>query len=96
MIKLMGKKKKSPFYTPGHLAQLLTWLTTDLCLTADPGVMSLILARSHTFVETYHEIISMAILLPSADSLLSVKYVHKATGCAEITRSVNSEQPEMV
>ena len=38
-----------------------------MCLTADPGVKSSIPARSHTFVEIYHEIISTAILLPSAD-----------------------------
>ena len=31
--------------------------------TADPGVANLISARSHTFVEIHHEIISMAILL---------------------------------
>ena len=36
-------------------------------MTADPGVTSLILARSHTFVEIDHETISMVILLPSAD-----------------------------
>ena len=38
------------------------------CLTADPGVVSLIPAPSHTFMEIDHEIISTAILLPSADS----------------------------
>ena len=38
------------------------------CLTADPGVASLIPAHSHTFMETDHEIISTAILLPFADS----------------------------
>ena len=31
--------------------------------TADPGVTSLILGRSHTFVEIDHEIISAVILL---------------------------------
>ena len=36
--------------------------------TADPGVMSLIAAQSHTFVEIDHEIISTVILLPSYDS----------------------------
>ena len=46
----------------GRIAQLVT------CLTADPGVASLIPARSHTFVENDHEIISTVILLPSADS----------------------------
>ena len=37
------------------------------CLTADPGVTSSILARSHTFEEIDHEIISTAILLPSVE-----------------------------
>ena len=37
-------------------------------LTADPGVVSSILVRSHTFVEIDHEMISTVILLPSADS----------------------------
>ena len=36
---------------------------TDACLTADPGVASSIPARSHTFVEIDHEIISTVILL---------------------------------
>ena len=53
---------------PGHVAQSVTCLATDACLTADPGVASSIPARSHTFVEIDHEIISMVILLPSADS----------------------------
>ena len=34
-----------------------------MCLTADPGVTSLILALSNTFVEIDHEIISTVILL---------------------------------
>ena len=64
------------------VAQLITYLTADMCLTADPGVASLIPAWSHTFVEIDHEIISTAILLPSADSRRVVvsykgKYVHK-------------------
>ena len=37
-------------------------------LTADPGFTSLILAMSHAFVDIDHEIISMVILLPSAES----------------------------
>ena len=48
--------------------QSVTCLATDACLTADPGVVSLILARSHTFMEIDHEIISTVSLLPSADS----------------------------
>ena len=58
-------------------------LAADTCLTADPGVASLITALSHTFVEIDHEIISTAILLPSADSRRVVvsykrKYVYEA------------------
>ena len=48
--------------------QLVTCLTTDAYLTADPEVPSSIPACSHTFVEIDHEIISTVILLPSADS----------------------------
>ena len=56
-------------YTSFHNeAQSVTCLTTDAHLTACPGAVSLILARSHTFVEINHEIISMVILIPSADS----------------------------
>ena len=47
-----------------------------------PGVASSIPARSHTFAETDHEIISIAIHIPSTDSRSVVvsyklKYVHK-------------------
>ena len=60
----------------GHVTQSVTCLTTDARLTADPGVASSILARSHTFLEIDHEIISTVILLLYADSfkmgLLSV------------------------
>ena len=49
-------------------AQSVTCLATDACLTADPGVASSIPARSHTFVEIDHEIISTVILLSSTDS----------------------------
>ena len=57
-------------------------MTADLCPTADPGVASWILVRSHTFVEIDHDIISTAILLPSTDSRRVVvsykrKYVHE-------------------
>ena len=53
---------------PGGVAQSLMRLATDACLTADPGVASSILARPHTFLEIDHEIISIVILLPSAES----------------------------
>ena len=47
--------------------QSVMCLVTDACLTADPGVRSLIPIWSHTFVEIDLEIISMVILLPSAE-----------------------------
>ena len=53
---------------PGHVAHSVTCLTTDACLTADPGGASSIPAPSHTFVEIDHGIISMVIVFPSADS----------------------------
>ena len=65
--------------TPGHVGQSVTCLATDASLTADPGIASLILARSHTCLEIDHEIISMVILLPFAESFKKGcwKYVHK-------------------
>ena len=48
---------------PGRVAQSVTCLASDACLTADPGVASLIPARYHTFVEIDHKIISTVILL---------------------------------
>ena len=68
---------------PGRVAQSVTCLATDACLTADPGVASSIPARSHTFVEIDHEMISTVILLlPLIHSRRVVvsykrKYVHK-------------------
>ena len=67
---------------PDRVAQSATCLAADTCLTADPGVASSIPARSYTFVENDHEIISTAILLPSAESKRVVviykrKYVHE-------------------
>ena len=67
----------------GRVAQSVTCLATDASLTADPGIASSIPARSHTFVEIDHEIISPVILLPSADHSRRVvvsykrKYVHE-------------------
>ena len=57
---------------PGGIAQSVTCLAADAILTSDPGVTSLILARSNTFVEIDHEIISKVILLLSAESLKKV------------------------
>ena len=68
---------------PGRVAQSVTCLATDVCLTAIQGVASSIPARSHTFVEIDHELISTVILLPSADLFkkgfvsYKRKYVHE-------------------
>ena len=70
---------------PGRVAQSVTCLATDACLTADPGVASSIPARSHTFVEIDHEIISTVILLPSADSFKKGCCQLQAKVCAQIT-----------
>ena len=58
---------------------------SDACLTAIPGVTSSIPARSHTFVEIDHEIISTVILLPSADSFKKGCCQLQAKVCAQIT-----------
>ena len=71
------------FEKPGRVAQSVTCLATDACLTADPGVASSIPVRSHTFVEIDHEMISTVILLlPLIHSRRVVvsykrKYVHE-------------------
>ena len=52
----------------GRVAQSVACPATDVLLTADPGVSSLIPAQSHTFVDIDHKIISTVILLPSAES----------------------------
>ena len=76
---------KTHNHKPGRVAQSVTCLATDACLTADPGVASSIPARSHTFVEIDHEIISTVILLPSADSLKKGCCQLQAKVCARIT-----------
>ena len=70
---------------PGRVAQSVTCLATDACLTADPGVASSIPVRSHTFVEIDHEMISTVILLPSADSFKKGFCQLQAKVCAQIT-----------
>ena len=72
-------------FSPGRKAQSVTCLATDACLTADPGFTSLIPARSHTFVEIDHEIISTVILLPFADSFKKGCCQLQAKVCAQIT-----------
>ena len=63
--------------------QSVTCLTTDARLTADPGVASSISALSHTFMEIDHEIISMIILFPSADSFKK--------GCCQLQAKVYAQ-----
>ena len=70
---------------PGRVAQSVTCLATDASLTADPGVASSIPARSHTFVEIDHEIISTVILLPSAVSFKKGCCQLQAKVCARST-----------
>ena len=88
---IFRKKKRSSVFNPlnsggpGRVAQSVTCLATDACLTADPGVASSILARYHTFVEIDHEIISMVILLPSADLFKKGCCQLQAKVCAQIT-----------
>ena len=59
----MGNKRLQTIPTRSRSAVNMC-LATDVCLTAEPGVTSLIPTRSHTFVEIDHEIISMVILPP--------------------------------
>ena len=60
--------------------QAVTCLATGASLTADPGVVSSIPVRSHTFVEIDLEIISTVILLPSAESFKK--------GCCQLQEKV--------
>ena len=70
---------------PGGVGQLVMCLATDASLTADPGVASSIPARSHTFVEIEHEIISTVILLPSVESFKKDCCQLQAKVCAQST-----------
>ena len=78
--------RHATFGPPSRAAQSVTCLATDVCLTADPGVASSIPARSHTFLEIDYEIISMVLLLPSAESFkkgccqLQAKICARSTG----------------
>ena len=72
-------------FVPGRVAQSVKCLATDACLTAIPGVVSLIPAWSHTFVEMDHEIISTVILLPSTDLFKKGCCQLQAKVCARIT-----------
>ena len=92
-IKIWGHQTNSlsvgpnitPPHTPGRVAQSVTCLATDASLAADPGVASSIPARSHTFVEIDHEIVSTVILLPSAESFKKGCCQLQAKVCARST-----------
>ena len=84
-ILIRGAIGKYTTLKPGRVAQSVTCLATDACLTADQGVASSILVRSHTFVEIDHEMISTVILLPSADSFKKDCCQLQAKVCARIT-----------
>ena len=71
-------------FLPGCIAQSVTCLVTDAKLTTDPGVASSIQARSHTFVEIDHEIISTVILLPSTESFMKGCCQLQAKVCARL------------
>ena len=62
------------------MPQSVTCVVTDVSLTADPGVASLIPAQSHTFMVIDREISSTVILLPSAESFKK--------GCCQIHAKV--------
>ena len=68
ILKLMDKKFVIMLRSSSRLVQSVTCLVTDVSLTCDPEVTSSIPARSHTFMETDHEIISTVVLLTSAES----------------------------
>ena len=76
---------KSHCVVPGHVGQSVKCLATVASVTADPGVTSSIPARSHTFVEIDHEIISTVILLPSAESFKKGCCQLQAKVCARST-----------
>ena len=69
---------------PSRVAQSVTCLATDGHLSADPGVMSLIPAWPHTFMEIELEIISK-VILPSADAFKKGCCQLQAKVCAHIT-----------
>ena len=81
--RFMQVSSRSLQFAPGRVAQSVTCLATDACLTANPGVASSIPARYHTFVMIDHKIISTVILLPSADLFNCCQLQAKV--CAQIT-----------
>ena len=69
----------------GPCSAVVTCVATDTSLAADPGIARSIPARSHTFVEIDHEMISKVILLPSAESFKKGCCQLQAKVCARST-----------
>ena len=72
----------SKYKVTGRVAQLVTYLTTYACLSANLGLASSTPSGPKLFTEIDHEIICLVILLPSADSKRVVvsykrKYAHE-------------------
>ena len=84
-VKMSHCWKSHALAQTGRVAQSVTCLATDASLDADPGVASSIPARSHTFVEIDHEIISTVIRLPSAESFKKGCCQIQAKVCAQST-----------
>ena len=86
---------------PGHVAQSVNLLTADMCLTADPGVTSLILVRFDTFIEIDHDIFlqPFSSLQLIQEGLLSVKsdalINHLVKHAQEINMVTCNDLPEM-
>ena len=85
LVLLSARMKKIHPKMKVLVAQSVTCLATDACLTADPGVASSIPVRSHTFVEIDREIIPTVLLLPSADLFKKGCCQLQAKVCARIT-----------
>ena len=84
-ISLQDYNANIAFLKTGRVAQSVTCLATDASRTADPGVASLIPARSHTFVEIDYEIVSVVILLPSTEPFKKDCYQLRVKVCARST-----------
>ena len=69
----------------GHLAQSVTCLTTNACLTADSGITSLIPSPFPYFRGIDHEMLFMDIFLPSDDSFKKGCCQLHAKVCAQST-----------
>ena len=78
-------KEKPPIQHKMCAVQSVTCLATDESLIADPGVMSSILAQSHTFVEIDHEMIYTIICFPSPESFKRGCCQLQAKVCAQST-----------